>query len=234
MSSATLTGVALLQNARKADCSSTIVDARFRLSLFPTALGGPRELIAALSLAHADDKSPELEGVYVVRAEVRTANIPTDLSFLPTPDVNYHLVGELTQVMPFHRCGFMTHDDARLRLFTRGAPSNVDTDDLAFSLLPYHHSAVPLPPIHAFTPRSGRPRQAASLRPLLKDACFVDVEGFIAAIYEDENFGNLTRIDLELVRTTRSSGLPCTEGRACCTPLRPAESVMAGRKRKLA
>ena len=72
MSSATLTGVALLQNARKADCSSTIADARFRLASGTTSSNGPRELVAALCLTHADDKSPDLEGFFVVRAEVCT------------------------------------------------------------------------------------------------------------------------------------------------------------------
>ncbi|KAL1738448.1 hypothetical protein HDZ31DRAFT_27589, partial [Schizophyllum fasciatum] len=206
MSSATLTGVALLQNARKTDCSSTIVDARFRLAT-GASLSGPRELLAALCLTHADDKSPDLGGFYVVRAEVRTADM-ADLPYPPTSSVNYHLVGELVQVMPFHRGGFMTQDDARPRLFATGLPSNVNLNDLFFSFMPSPHSAAALPPLYVFTPATSLSRRKATVLPLLEDTCFVDVEGFISSIQEDDNFGNLTRLNLELVRATKSSMAP--------------------------
>ncbi|KAL1697457.1 hypothetical protein GGG16DRAFT_84018 [Schizophyllum commune] len=252
MSSATLTGVALLQNARKADCSSTIVDARFRLASGSSSSNGPRELVAALCLTHADDKSPDLEGFFVVRAEVRTADM-TDLPFSPTPGANYHLVGELIQVMPFQRGGFMTQDDAKPRLFATGSPSNINLDELLFSFVPSPHSASALPLVQVYTPVSNRQRRKDVLIPLLKDSCYVDVEGFVSNIQEDENFGNLTSIDLEFVRATKSSAAPVValrstqanwstcyspqaarKGVMCCAPLRPAQTVVAGRKRKLA
>ena len=102
----------------------------------------------------------------------------------------------------------MTQDDARPRLFATGSPSNINLDELFFSFVPSPHSAYALPLVQVFTTVSNRQRRRDTLSPLLKSSCYVDVEGFISSIQEDEYFGNLTRLDLELVRATKSSAAP--------------------------